>query len=449
MSPIIIEDSEDPLATVVANKSSDGPHSLQSTSTEEGHSAVQAEGRKEPVEISIPGETDDSIDASESVVSQEEDKGMEVSGDVEEKTKSKQAEEDGDTNPDENVMPASKINALESHSVVTNPADSGEGGFTSLPETPPSSPSKESCEAESSETKSEEPVVNTTSEAENTSVAECKVLNECTEEREAQSSEAMECKEGDTVEDFESKSEENVEKAMDVGGVGDAGVGGGQGGVGSVGGDKDEGGSDSNTLPAGEAMKELGQSSEPLHNAVEEAAAPSVLIPAEEEALVAEQSKADDQIIADEHVSDEHGVVGKHTNAKDSEEQVESNEPCAVEEQIATSKDSSKEKQSGADGQCIANESTDVNASPDQPSRVLPILPRTPIQEATTDNSVSPRVTPGILKHTSQFDTPNSSTSQGRRVQFASNPVVFKPPKEEEAFRTPRHCTICRCSHTL
>jgi len=216
-----------------------------------------------------------------------------------------------------------------------------------------------------------------------------------------------------------------------------------------VGEDEDGHMGDPNTLPEGETTEEFGKRSKPLHNAIEEEAATSMPIPAEERALVDEQSRTDNQIIASEEVSDENGVVEEQTTAKHSEKQVESSEPCAVEKQVATNKDSSTEKQSVVDGQCIVNESTDVSVSPVQTSKALPILPRTPVQETPADNSTSPRATPGILKHTSQFDTPNSSTSQGRRVQFASNPVVFKPPKEEEAFRTPRHCTICRCSLTL
>ena len=484
MSPIVIEDLEDPLASVALNRSSDVPHSLQSAFTEDSHSAVQEERRKEPVEITIPDDTNDSINANGSVISQEEDEGMELSGDTEELTRSKQAQASEDKNSDES---ASKTNALESHDVVKNPADSGGGDFTSLPETPPSSPSKESCEAESNEPTSDEPVVNNAHEAENMSVAECIVLNEHSEEREAQSSETVECKEGNGMEDFEKESGENAEKAMDMDGIGDAGVGGsrvegggdgqsgvegggdgqsgvegggdgqsgvegggeGLSGVASVGEDEDGRVGDSKTLAEGETIEECGKSSKPLHNAIEEESTPSMPISAEEGALVDEQSRTDDQIIASEEVSDENGVVEEQTTAKHSDEQVQSSEPCAMEEQVAMNKDSSTEKQSVADGQCIANESTDVSVSPVQTSKVLPILPRTPIQETPADNSTSPRATPGILKHTSQFDTPNSSTSQGRRVQFASNPVVFKPPKEEEAFRTPRHCTICRCSPTL
>ena len=57
-------------------------------------------------------------------------------------------------------------------------------------------------------------------------------------------------------------------------------------------------------------------------------------------------------------------------------------------------------------------------------------------------HAASPRTTPGgILKHISQFDTPTSTAGRGRRVQFASSPVVFQPTRsEEEGFRTPRHC---------
>ena len=69
----------------------------------------------------------------------------------------------------------------------------------------------------------------------------------------------------------------------------------------------------------------------------------------------------------------------------------------------------------------------------------------TPVQEAHNDNS--PKVTPGILKHTSQFDTPISSTSRRRRVQFANNPVFFNSPKEDsdDVLKTPKHCMSCMC----
>ena len=83
-----------------------------------------------------------------------------------------------------------------------------------------------------------------------------------------------------------------------------------------------------------------------------------------------------------------------------------------------------------------------VNTSPTPLMQQESALPITPVQEAQNDASSSPRVTPGILKHTSQFDTPTSSTSRRRRVQFANNPVIFNSPKEdsEDTLRTPRHC---------
>ena len=57
-------------------------------------------------------------------------------------------------------------------------------------------------------------------------------------------------------------------------------------------------------------------------------------------------------------------------------------------------------------------------------------------------NATSPRTTPGgILRHTSQFDTPTSMSGKVRRVQFASSPVVFQSSKEDdEALKTPKQC---------
>ena len=71
-------------------------------------------------------------------------------------------------------------------------------------------------------------------------------------------------------------------------------------------------------------------------------------------------------------------------------------------------------------------------------------VPVTPTNTAGTAETLvaSPKTTPGgILKHVSQFDTPTSTAGRGRRVQFASSPVVFQPTRnEEEGFKTPKHC---------
>ena len=80
-----------------------------------------------------------------------------------------------------------------------------------------------------------------------------------------------------------------------------------------------------------------------------------------------------------------------------------------------------------------------VEVSPVHTLKEISVAPETPPSE---DNPVSPKTTPGgILKYTSQFDTPTSSAGRGRRVQFASSPVVFEPTKEEESFKTPKQCT--------
>ena len=71
-------------------------------------------------------------------------------------------------------------------------------------------------------------------------------------------------------------------------------------------------------------------------------------------------------------------------------------------------------------------------------------VPVTPTNTAATAETLvaSPKTTPGgILKHVSQFDTPTSTAGRGRRVQFASSPVVFQPTRNEEGgFKTPKHC---------
>ena len=110
--------------------------------------------------------------------------------------------------------------------------------------------------------------------------------------------------------------------------------------------------------------------------------------------------------------------------------------------------DSATEKQSISDA--VSTESTAVDAvlevSPVHALKDTPAMPATPTNitnEIQGENLNSPKTTPGgILKYTSQFDTPTSAASKVRRVQFANNPVVFQPPKgEEESFKTPKPCT--------
>lgn len=84
-----------------------------------------------------------------------------------------------------------------------------------------------------------------------------------------------------------------------------------------------------------------------------------------------------------------------------------------------------------------------TEVSPVHTLKEVSVAPETPPSEAQGDNPVSPKTTPGgILKYTSQFDTPTSSAGRGRRVQFASSPVVFEPTKEEESFKTPKQCNL-------
>ena len=80
----------------------------------------------------------------------------------------------------------------------------------------------------------------------------------------------------------------------------------------------------------------------------------------------------------------------------------------------------------------------------------LPVTPTVMTVNETQEKALpSPKTTPGgILKHTSQFDTPTSGIGRCRRVQFASNPVVFQPTKpEQEAgdFKTPKQCKWSLC----
>ena len=109
--------------------------------------------------------------------------------------------------------------------------------------------------------------------------------------------------------------------------------------------------------------------------------------------------------------------------------------------------DSATEKQSISDA--VSTEKTAVDTvlevSPVHALKDTLAMPATPTNitnEVQGENLNSPKTTPGgILKYTSQFDTPTSAASKVRRVQFANNPVVFQPPKgEEESFKTPKPC---------
>ena len=100
----------------------------------------------------------------------------------------------------------------------------------------------------------------------------------------------------------------------------------------------------------------------------------------------------------------------------------------------------------------MAPEQGNKTAPEESPVRALKdtlTVPVTPTNTAATAETLvaSPKTTPGgILKHVSQFDTPTSTAGRGRRVQFASSPVVFQPTRnEEEGFKTPKHCECACC----
>ena len=149
-------------------------------------------------------------------------------------------------------------------------------------------------------------------------------------------------------------------------------------------------------------------------------------------------------------------AVEEHAEATEpatSEDGMSEAEPQSERGQCDSSvkQDSTMEKQQQvAEKESVSLQSTseaaavDVDTSPVHTKRELLALPRTPTNELQpNENLVSPKTTPGgILKHTSQFDTPTSSSGRGRRVQFASSPVVFQPTKGGvESFKTPKHCT--------
>jgi hypothetical protein len=96
-----------------------------------------------------------------------------------------------------------------------------------------------------------------------------------------------------------------------------------------------------------------------------------------------------------------------------------------------------KQKKESVDGRGV-EEKTILDESPVRMAREVPAMAVTPTTSTAWGRAASPKTTPGgILKHVSQFDTPTSTAGRGRRVQFASSPVVFQPTKE--GYRTPRH----------
>ena len=114
---------------------------------------------------------------------------------------------------------------------------------------------------------------------------------------------------------------------------------------------------------------------------------------------------------------------------------------------ITSKTESATEKQIPSDAVSTVNTAVDtvLEASPVHALKDTLPTPATPtntVIETQDENVNSPKTTPGgILKYTSQFDTPTSAAGKVRRVQFANNPVVFQPPKgEEESFKTPKPC---------
>ena len=137
-------------------------------------------------------------------------------------------------------------------------------------------------------------------------------------------------------------------------------------------------------------------------------------------------------------------------------EQSESEGPAS----LAISADSDSGKQSETEGlSSLASETSDATTQDVSPTHTLKqilALPVTPtsvtVEETQLETLSSPKTTPGgILRHTSQFDTPTSAAGRGRRVQFASSPVVFQPTKGEKegTVKTPRPCELKSTLYTV
>ena len=146
--------------------------------------------------------------------------------------------------------------------------------------------------------------------------------------------------------------------------------------------------------------------------------------------------------------SDTEGKRGEE-EAEDESEIVREEEKL-VEETCVTdgareiqSQSEEKEKKGSVDG-CGIEEKTILEESPVRTAQKVPAMAVTPTTSTAWGCAASPKTTPGgILKHVSQFDTPTSTAGRGRRVQFASSPVVFQPTRGgEEGYRTPRHCEL-------
>ena len=160
----------------------------------------------------------------------------------------------------------------------------------------------------------------------------------------------------------------------------------------------------------------------------------------EEESLIEEATSSPD-------VGENQSVSGKKEEEKETvtgtEDKDEANKPIPADTE-ESNKTCIEEEMVPEQGNKTAPEESPVRALKDTLT-----VPVTPTNTAATAETLvaSPKTTPGgILKHVSQFDTPTSMAGRGRRVQFASSPVVFQPTRnEEEGFKTPKHCKYACC----
>ena len=115
--------------------------------------------------------------------------------------------------------------------------------------------------------------------------------------------------------------------------------------------------------------------------------------------------------------------------------------------QITGDSEKNSQQERDTERESPATKTAKPEESPVKGLKDISVVPVTPTDTGSEVNSPSTATPGGILKHTSQFDTPTSSTARVRRVQFASSPVVFQPSRGEEEFKTPKHCELGHHTH--
>ena len=136
------------------------------------------------------------------------------------------------------------------------------------------------------------------------------------------------------------------------------------------------------------------------------------------------------------------GVEKKGTHEASEEQEIHSDSERHDRHDAAETQLSTEEMEKSS---CDVGGETEDEVSPLRTLKEMLILPVTPTNAASEvqgGDFNSPKTTPGgILKYTSQFDTPTALGGKVRRVQFASSPVVFASNKrEEESLKTPKPC---------